>query len=189
MIHILQGRALARQPNLVEGMFRDRAAQFVDRLEWDISIDAEGREIDQYDRLDPIYLIIADGEGRHAGSMRFLPTFGRTMLSEHFAHLIETPFEAPNVWECTRLCIRPGAPADTSRQLLSAALELGLSRGWAASVGVFDARMMRVYARIGWAPELLARGGTGRDALCLGRWTFEPRIRAALAPAEERLAA
>ena len=181
MIRIIQANDMGRFPRLMDGMFRDRAAQFVNRLGWEIGVDTNGREVDQYDALDPIYLICEGADGRHDGSMRFLPTFGRTMLAEHFAYLTTGPVTEPNIWECTRLVIRPGAPVETSAKLLLGALDLGLDRGWAGSLGVFDARMMRVYGRLGWPPEMLAQDGVGRDALCLGRWRFDPALRAGLA--------
>ncbi|WP_168771045.1 acyl-homoserine-lactone synthase [Palleronia sediminis] len=181
MIHYLDGRAgLDRQPDLADGMFRDRAAQFVDRLAWDVGVDAEGREIDQYDALDPVYVVASDAAGRHAGSMRFLPATGRTMIAEHFPQLAPGGWAMPGAVECTRLCIAPGAAGHVAAELLLGALGLGLRRGWRRSFGVFDARMERVYARLGWPVRVVSRSGPGRDALCLGSWEFLQAPRAAL---------
>ena len=60
-------------------MFRDRATQFKTRLKWDVTVDAQGFEKDEYDALDPLYVIWENQAGRHAGSMRLLPSTGRTM--------------------------------------------------------------------------------------------------------------
>jgi N-acyl-L-homoserine lactone synthetase len=38
----------------------------------------KGQERDRYDDLNPLYVIWQEHDGRHAGSMRFLPTTGRT---------------------------------------------------------------------------------------------------------------
>ena len=65
-------------------MFRDRAAQFKDRLDWDVTVDENGWEVDEYDRLNPLYIIWENAEGRHGGSVRIMPTVGRTMTNEHF---------------------------------------------------------------------------------------------------------
>ena len=38
-------------------MFRDRAEQFSQRLGWAVSVNASGHERDQYDELNPLYVI------------------------------------------------------------------------------------------------------------------------------------
>jgi N-acyl-L-homoserine lactone synthetase len=38
------------------------------------------------------------------------------------------------------------------------------------TVGVFDARMVRIYRRLGWEPTVLGTSGTGRDAISVGLW-------------------
>jgi len=181
MIHTLTGAALARHATLSDTMFADRAAQFRDRLGWPVTVDGVGRETDQYDGPGALYLV-ANERGRHAGSMRFLPTTGPTMLAEHFADLTQgVRFASPHIVECTRFCLAPGAPRDTAARLMLAACRLGLARGWSHAVGVFDLRMMRVYARLGWPPAPLGQRGQGRDAIAAGLWSFEAETEAALA--------
>ncbi len=189
MIHVFEGTEIHRHPGLRDQMYFHRANQFVGRLGWDLSLDPRGREIDQYDRLRPIYLICTDETDRHLGSLRLLPTTGRTMLAEHFAHLAPKDFRKPGVMECTRYCIAPGAPSHVSAALFLGVLELGLERGWSGSYGVFDARMIRVYQRLGTPAKLISMLGEGRDALCLGYFDFDPALEAVLRQraGEERL--
>lgn len=170
MIRYLYGTQLTDFPELAAAMFRDRTAQFRDRMGWDVTVDAMGWETDGYDAHDPLYVIACDAHGGHAGSMRFLPTTGPTMLVEVFPHLMPTAVEDPAIWECTRFCLAPGADGGTARSLLLAASELGLGLGLRGSLGVFDRPMARVYRRLGWAPEVL---GTA-DGVSAGRWTFCP---------------
>jgi acyl homoserine lactone synthase len=102
-------------------MFEDRAHQFVTRLKWDVTVNAAGEERDEYDALNPLYLIWENEDGSHGGSMRFLPTVGPTMVQDHFSHLTDgVRIESPLIWECTRFCLAP----DAKRQV-SAALVLG----------------------------------------------------------------
>ena len=75
-------------PKLADSMFRDRAEQFKTRLKWDVSVDARGHEKDQYDALNPLYVIWEMPDGTHGGSMRFLPSTGRTMVNEHFTDIL-----------------------------------------------------------------------------------------------------
>jgi acyl homoserine lactone synthase len=87
MIRFLYGDSLADHSRLAQSMFRDRAKQFSERLGWEVSVDDAGEERDQYDALNPLYVIWQRPDGLHGGSMRFLPTTGRCMTHEHFLHL------------------------------------------------------------------------------------------------------
>lgn len=49
-------------------MFRDRAAQFKTRLKWQVDVDENGFERDEYDALNPIYVVLENNLGRHEGS-------------------------------------------------------------------------------------------------------------------------
>ena len=84
MIKYVLGTDLILHPELYSSMFKDRASQFSERLGWNVQVDKNGFERDPYDRLNPIYVVIEDAVGRHAGSMRLLPTTGRTMINDHF---------------------------------------------------------------------------------------------------------
>lgn len=182
MIRYLYGTALHRYPRLRDSMFAHRAAQFHTRLKWDVPLNAQGHEVDQYDALNPLYVIWECPDGTHGGSLRYLPTTGRTMLAEHFADLADgTAVRHPLIWECTRFCLAPGGDTRVAAALMLGGLEAGLILGLSHAVGVFDARMLRVYARLGWPPAVLARQGSGRSALCSGLWTFQPERRPRLA--------
>lgn len=177
MIRYLYGGELAAFPRLAETMFRDRAVQFRDRLGWEVTVDAEGRERDEYDALNPLYVIWERADGRHGGSMRFLPTTGDTMVNDHFLHLTDgVRIGSPHIWECTRFCLAPGASPRVSAALMLGGLELGLWHGLSHAVGVFDARMVRVYRALGWAPDVLG----AKDGVSVGLWAFEPGQRAGL---------
>jgi acyl homoserine lactone synthase len=48
-------------------------------------------------------------------------------------------------------------------------------------VGVFDARMVRIYRLIGAAPEILGTSGAGREAISAGLWHFSEHLRTQVA--------
>ena len=182
MIRFIYGDDLPRFPLLRRTMFRDRATQFRDRLGWDVAVNGRGEEIDEYDELNPLYVIWEQPDGRHGGSMRTLPTIGRTMTNEHFLHLtVGTEIVSPLIWEATRFCLAPGAGAGVAAALMLAGAELGLRVGLEHGLAVFDARMVRIYGRIGFAPDVIGTSGTGRDAVSLGLWTFSEAARAEIA--------
>ncbi len=177
MIRFLYASDLEAFPALRGGMFRDRAAQFRDRLNWDVTVDDRGRERDAYDAMEPLYVIWQRADGTHGGSMRFLPTTGDTMVNDHFLRLTQgVRIASPFIWECTRFCLAPGAEARVSAALMLGGLELGLRFGLSHAVGVFDARMVRVYRALGWSPALMGSEG----GVSVGLWAFEPELRAGL---------
>ena len=185
MIRYLYASQLSRHPRLADGMFRDRAAQFIGRLRWNLTTDADGHERDDYDRMNPLYVILERPDGGHAASMRVMPTLGRTMVNDHFSHLNHgIAIRAPFVWECTRFCLSPKAGPEAKTwagTLMLAGQELGLRFGLTRALGVYDAHMTRIYRGIGWEPRFIGAAGEGRDRICLGLWPFGEEHRARIA--------
>ena len=186
MIRQVTSRNAAANGTLLEEMFRARKRLFKDRLNWDVTIDAQGREMDEYDRLDPLYVIAVDDAGHHQGSCRLLPTTGETMLRDHFTALFDgVVIESPLIWECTRFCVDSEAGATLTphgvqkhtTELFCGMVETGIESGIEQVVGVFDRRMIRIYSRSGWSPEVVGQSGEGRDAVFLGIWDVdEPSV-------------
>ncbi|MEE9453185.1 MAG: acyl-homoserine-lactone synthase [Paracoccaceae bacterium] len=175
MIKYIYADNLSADPVLRAGMFQDRRIQFKERQKWDLDVNTKGEEIDAYDAMNPLYVICVGADGRHAGSMRFLPTVGQTMVNDHFTHLSGGgTITSPLIWECTRFCISPDVvnSGEVAAKLMLAACELGLQFGLENSVGVFDACMVRIYRRIGWSPEIIGSAGSGADEISVGLWEF-----------------
>lgn len=178
MLRYLYADELQKYPHLRDSMFRDRAYQFRDRLNWAVTVGADGAERDEYDEENPLYVVWEDRFGRHGGSMRFLPTTGRAMVNDHFLSLTDgVQIRSPFIWECTRFCLSPEADPRVSAALMLGGMELGLGAHLSHAVGVFDARMIRIYRRLGWGPIILGTEGQGREAISVGLWAFEPQIR------------
>jgi len=177
-IKLVTGLDLAGNEALLGKMFEVRKRLFADRLGWDVTVDDRGWETDQYDALNPLYLIATDKEGAHLGSLRLLPTTGDTMLRDVFTSVFDgTVIESPLIWECTRFCIEGGKSQKmnaglhhATTALLLGICETGLRAGIQQIVGVFDRRMIPIYRRGGWAPEVIGENGNGRNAVYLGVW-------------------
>ncbi|RBI84079.1 autoinducer synthase [Rhodosalinus halophilus] len=180
MLRLLSAERLARHPRLADEMFRHRAAQFRDRLGWEVQVDADGRERDAYDALDPLYLIWQRAEGGHGGSFRLMPTAGRCMVNEHFADVAGVT-SSPFIWEVTRFCLAPRAEGQVAAALMLGGGAVMRAAGLEHLLGVFDARMERIYVRIGAAPEVLGRRGKGRDRIGVGLWRLTPEAEARVA--------
>lgn len=179
MISYIYANTLAEYPSLRSSMLQDRRVQFKERQNWEVHVNSKGEEVDEYDQMNPLYVLCHDGAGRHLGSMRFLPTVGQTMVNDHFTHLSGGgTIISPLIWECTRFCISPNADSagQTAAKLMLAGCEMGLRFGLTHSIGVFDARMVRIYRRIGWPPEIIGSAGD----ISVGLWAFSAQEKAVL---------
>lgn len=175
MLHYIYGNDLDAFPELRDSMFRDRAAQFAERLGWDaVNVDEQGREMDSYDALNPLYMIWELEDGTHGGSMRMMPTVGQTMVNDHFGHLTGgVRIQSPLIWECTRFCISPRADRRATAALVVAAGELMDEFALEHFVGVFFDKMERVFALSHIKADILGVGAdvdAAGDRIAVGIW-------------------
>jgi acyl homoserine lactone synthase len=184
MLRYIYADELNDYPKLRDTMFHDRATQFKDRLKWDVIVDAQGFERDEYDTLDTLYVIWIMPNGSHGGSMRVLPTMGRVMVNEHFGDVIGHEIHSEHIWETTRFCLSPGLNeqgVQVSAALMLAGCQIGISKGLESMIAIFDPRMIRVYRRLGWPPKILGSVGEGHNKIFAGAWTFDHEILARMA--------
>ncbi|WP_298260622.1 acyl-homoserine-lactone synthase [uncultured Litoreibacter sp.] len=174
MIRYISAVELVTYPKLFDSMLRDRAIQFHQRLNWDVSVDDNGFERDEYDMRNPLYILWETASGEHGGSMRFMPTTAATMVNDHFSDLAGRKIRDPHIWETTRFCVSPSAQdgGRIAALLMLAGAQFGVGQGLSHAVGVFDARMIRIYRKLGWLPQILGTQGHGRDAISTGLWAF-----------------
>ena len=173
MIRFIYGFNLFRESEVAKSMFRHRADQFRTRLNWDVHVDRDGFERDYYDTLNPMYVIVTSERGDHLGSMRFLPTIGRTMLNDHFSGLYRgQAIQSPATWECTRFCLAPGAGPRTAVKLLAAGASLMKEFNLHHLIAVFDHKMARVYRRSQVSPTILASGLYRGAMVSIGQWNY-----------------
>lgn len=196
MFTLVYGDDLFDFAELANQMFRDRRSQFKEGLGWDLFVDEDGREVDEYDLANPLYLILRDTSGKHLASTRLLPTTGPTMIADHFSELTDgVAIESPLIWECTRFFVAQRGP-DSRRHaaaLMWAGCQFGLRAGVQFYVGVTAAHMVRVFASCGWPAEVIGRK-TGPDGeICACIWevsedvTERVRQRAGVAPGQYEL--
>jgi acyl homoserine lactone synthase len=88
-------------------MHKLRAKVFKDRLGWEVPV-LSGMEIDGYDALEPMYMMIREpGKGTLRGCWRLLPTEGPYMLKDSFSELLhgEQAPQHARIWELSRFAI------------------------------------------------------------------------------------
>ena len=184
MIRYLDADQLDKFPKLRDSMFRDRACQFKDRLGWDVKVDINGFERDEYDALNPMYVIWENADGTHGGSFRLLPTTADCMVNDHFSHILDgAAIRSPFIWECTRFCLSRRAEAYFAGALVLAGVPFVQDFGIRHVVAVFDTRMVRIYRMIGASPEIMGSEGEGRDQISVGLWAFTEEAHARVSKA------
>lgn len=176
-VNVVRGTDLWKWPVLACSMFADRKAQFGDRLKWEVAIENERYERDQYDAANPIYIIVGDDAGNHLGSMRLMPVSGPTMIFDYFASAATgIKKDDPGIWECTRFCLSPNAPRRVASIILATAARCMPDLGATEFVGVFDQRMVRIYQIAGARPEIIGRIQTKEGLVMAGRWCFSDDV-------------
>lgn len=174
MIHFVYGDALVSRSNLAHSMFLDRAEQFETRLGWEVSVNDLGEERDEYDFLNPLYVIVANTDGQHEASMRLLPTTGKTMVNDHFREITHGALiESPTIWECTRFCTSPNARPHAATKLMAAGGKVMQEYCVDHFVGVFDRKMLPVYRMIGCVPTIVGWSKSDRNKTGVGLWEYD----------------
>lgn len=162
MIVVVDALNRHRFSDLLDEMFLLRGRVFGGRLGWEVDV-KNGREIDQFDALDPVYVIGLDDEGHVVSCVRALQTTGPHMLSDVFQVLLdgEPPLRSSQIWESTRFCVdterltRDGTMKGVSQatcELMIGSLEYCRDAGVTDIVTVIDPVMNRVLKRSDNAP-------------------------------------
>jgi acyl homoserine lactone synthase len=163
-------------PDYMDGFVRELCAMhelrfrvFKKRLEWDVQT-IEEMEIDDYDALGPIYLLMRGFDGRVGGCVRFLPSTGPTMLRDTFPELLDGGSApcAPDIWESSRFALdavdegasRSGTIASLTYELFAGMVEFGLYYGLSQIVTVTDARVERILRKCSWPLKRLGNPRT-----------------------------
>lgn len=88
--------------NQLEQMWRQRYEVFVKKMGWDLPA-KDGREIDDYDHEDTVYLLTTEDGETVLGSQRLIPTTSRHLMGDLFADMCEGQVPCgPEIWESSR---------------------------------------------------------------------------------------
>ncbi|MCA1409078.1 GNAT family N-acetyltransferase [Ensifer sp. IC3342] len=150
--------------DLIDSMHRLRARVFRHRLEWDVVI-REGREHDDYDELNPTYILAVCANREVVGCARLLPAMGPTMLATTFPQLLPSQglLAHPEMVESSRFCVdtslggnRPaGFLHNTTLLMFAGIIEWSIANGYREIVTATDLRFERILKRAGWPMQRL----------------------------------
>jgi acyl homoserine lactone synthase len=166
MIRLIPGSRRADFPREIAQMHEIRKRTFHDRLHWQVRT-LRSWEIDEFDALNPLYLVSIGPDDAVQGSLRLLPTTGPNMLADVFPELLPdgTRIESATIWESSRFSVAQEAAAErsenllnrTTGELLTGIVEVGLLAGLTDVVSVYDAMFARILKRANCAAELIGK--------------------------------
>jgi len=153
MITITQGYSLTEFR--AASMFMDRKQLFIDLMGWKLPVLEGLYEIDQFDGDRAIYIVEADPNDRHIGSMRLLPSEWPHILSELFADLCDDDVpRGAHVMEVTRLCLparlRAAGRLGLRNRLVTAMVDYALEHDVSVLTGITSASFFRQICSMGW---------------------------------------
>jgi N-acyl-L-homoserine lactone synthetase len=166
MMQLITAEYYSNFIDAVTEMHRLRYRVFKERLDWDVQFSGD-MEIDEFDALQPAYLIQRASDHHVQGCVRLLPSTGPTMLRDTFPILLDGASVPTSltIWESSRfaLDLHASAPkashglATATYELFAGMIEFGLSRQLTEIITVTDARMERILRRAGWSLQRIGK--------------------------------
>ena len=170
MANIIIGgrRDCAIRLNHLIAMFQFRHYIFYEKLGWEVP-SINNMEIDEYDEMDPVYILSAPDKKTVNGCVRLMPTTGSYMLKDTFPQLLrgEKAPVSDDVWEYSRFAVASGSKNDRSQVvvneatlgILLASVNFAFSKGIREYVAVISVSMERYIKNwIGMSMERLGDG-------------------------------
>ncbi|MEZ6028258.1 MAG: acyl-homoserine-lactone synthase [Hyphomonadaceae bacterium] len=158
----------------LDQMFRMRHAFYVEGHGWSGLASRDGRETDEFDDEQAVYLMSLDPFGDVAASVRLNPTLGPTLLKKFADWSDEALPELESVWDISRWIAAPQHrrkdnprwPSNHQRELMVGILEFCLSRGLTHLTMLAEKRLAERIAAYGWPLRYLGapqeyEGGKG----------------------------
>jgi acyl-homoserine lactone synthase len=154
-IHVVQRDNRHLYETYFDPYFRLRHDIYVKQRKWTALDRPDGREIDQFDTEDAVYLFCLD-RGQLIGAMRALPTVSPTLMSDIFPYLaVRGPIQRPDVYELSRVFVIPERRGEHAGPriemlLLTAIMEYGISIGLTGFSIVLESWWLPRFERCGW---------------------------------------
>lgn len=127
MIKVVDSSNFESESDTLRKFAELRYEVFVRRLGWQLPRTTEGRENDEYDAADAIYLTIGNKSGNVIAGARLLNTAKASILTDRFPHLVNKGHRLPRsekIFEVTRFAI------DNRRDRLDRRIDLRAELLW-----------------------------------------------------------
>lgn len=159
--------------DVLDDYFRIRYEIYVEERGWAELARPDGREIDQFDRPDTIYLMAIEGR-RVVGSHRLVPTAGPTLMSDLFPQLALRPIiRRPDAYELSRVFVvrdRRGGQVEPKVEsiIMAGTMEFALIEGLRQFTIVMETWWLPRFMAMGWNPRPLGVPVDINGMSCIG---------------------
>ncbi len=162
MIKIVQAGHAGDSKYLVD-MHRFRTRIFSERMGWDVHVDQNGLETDQFDCPEAVYFLSLNDQDQVIGTWRLVPTTLPIMINEvwpQFLDTIKIPV-SPHIWEASRFAVSsPNGNTKegltevnkATQELFIALTEACILSGIQEIYTLYDRRIARLIRRLGCTP-------------------------------------
>jgi acyl-homoserine lactone synthase len=154
-IHVIRKDNRHLYESYFDPYFRLRHDIYVKQRKWMDLDRPDGREIDQFDTEDAVYLFCIDN-GQLIGAMRAVPTLSPTLMSDVFPYLnLRGPIRRPDIYELSRIFVIPERRGEhagprVEMLLLTAIMEYGIRIGLTGFTIVLESWWLPRFERYGW---------------------------------------
>jgi acyl homoserine lactone synthase len=147
----------------MQQMYRLRHAVFHDRLGWEVTSD-NGMEHDEFDKANPVYVLVRGDDDELQACWRLLPTNGPYMLKDTFPELLagQPAPQRPDVWELSRFAMIEGKSDDAGFglsgipvRMIQAAVRFARENNIGRYVSVTSVAIERMFRKLGVHVERL----------------------------------
>lgn len=159
-LHVVSHANRHLYEDVLEDYFRLRHQIYVDERRWTELARPDGREIDQFDTPDTVYLMAMDGE-RIVGSHRLVPTTRPTLMSDVFPQLaLRGLVHSPYVYELSRVFVVRDRRGDQAQPrvesvIMAGTMEFALIEGLTQFTIVMETWWVPRFQELGWNPRPL----------------------------------
>ncbi|HEY0331658.1 MAG TPA: acyl-homoserine-lactone synthase [Rhodopseudomonas sp.] len=173
MIHVISASNRHLYRDVLEQHFQIRHQIFVEERGWNTLRRPDGREIDDYDNDDTVYLLALE-DRRVVGGHRLYPTTKPTMMGEVFPHLaaVKGHPSDPRIWEWSRYFIVPDRrEGSLNLRLMAAVQEFCIDEGITHVSAIMETWWLPRFQEAGFVVRPL-----GLPALVENAWTMAALI-------------
>lgn len=178
-VHVVDAENRAKYRTALDQHHQLRHQIYIGERRWRALKGVDGREYDQFDLPDAIYLLAITDQGEVAGGTRLLQSVGSTLLSDVFPQLADIrPFErAPDVLEWTRFFVAPrfresGRLCHAGGLISAAMIKYCLDSGIRKLNAVGETYWMPRISALGWRPQSLGFP-IEYDDMSICAWTID----------------
>ena len=159
-MYVVSGSRNTLSNHLFDVLSAYRYKVFIEHLGWELET-PPGREIDQFDRDDTMYVVARHEDNRIVGCARLLPTTQPYLLGEVFPELLNgmpAPCD-PTVWELSRFTtFDPDGQGESGQGQFSSPVAISLMQEAIACAARVGAKRLITVSPIG-VERLLRRAG------------------------------